>query len=54
MGMHKLDYIRRAPGIGDFNTLVDAVNEIIDRLNKKVEFQEIKVAREVKDYKFFN
>lgn len=52
--MHKLDYIRRAPWIGDYNTLVDAVNEIIDRLNRKVEFQEIKIEREVKDFKFFN
>lgn len=54
MGMHKLEYIRRAPWIGDYNALVDTVNEIIDRLNRKVEFQEIAITREVKDYKFFN
>lgn len=54
MGMHKLDYIRRAPGIGDYNAIVDVVNEIIDRLNRKLEFEEINITREVKDYKFFN
>ena len=52
--MQKLDYIRRAPWIGDYNNLVDAVNRIIDRLNKKVEFESVLITREVKDYKFFN
>ena len=52
--MHKLDYIRRQPWIGDFNTLVDTVNQIIDRLNRKIEIEEVVISKEVKDFKFFN
>lgn len=52
--MHKLDYIRRAPGIGDFNTIVDTVNKIIDRLEKRMEFENVIITREVKDFNFFN
>ena len=52
--MQKLDYIRRYPGIMDFNLMVDKINEIIDRLDKKIEIKEIVISREVKDFKFFN
>ena len=54
MGMQKLDYVRRRPWIADFNTMVDAINNIIDRLNKKIEIEEVTIAREIKDFKFFN
>lgn len=54
MGMRKLDYVRRAPGISDYNSLVEAVNQIIDRLNAKVEIEEVTIERQVKDFKFFN
>jgi hypothetical protein len=53
MGMHKLDYIRRAPGIGDYNALVEAINYLIDKVNEKREIVPIKIEREVKDFSFF-
>lgn len=53
MGMFKLDYIRRAPGIGDYNRLVDAINWLIDKAQEKKELVHIVVEREVKDYSFF-
>ena len=54
MGMQRLDYVRRRPWIADFNNMVDAINNIIDRLNKKIEIEEVTIDREVKDFKFFN
>lgn len=51
--MHKLEYIRRQPWISDYNTLVDAVNSIIDKLQEKLEVEEVVINREVKDFKFF-
>lgn len=51
--MQKLDYIRRAPGIGDYNRLVDAINQLIDKVREKKEVVHIAVEREVKDYSFF-
>jgi len=51
--MFKLDYIRRAPGIGDYNRLVDAINWLIDKAQEKKELVHIVVEREVKDYSFF-
>jgi len=53
MGMQKLDFIRRAPWITDFNMLVEKINEIIIKLNAKIEIEEVTIAREVKDYTFF-
>lgn len=53
MGMFKLDYIRRAPSIGDYNRLVDAINWLIDKAQEKKELVHIVVEREVKDYSFF-
>lgn len=53
MGMHKLDYIRRAPGIGDYNALVEAINYLINKVNEKREIVPIKIEREVKDFSFF-
>lgn len=53
MGMLKLDYIRRAPGIGDYNRLVEAINWLIDKAQEKKEVVHIKIEREVKDYSFF-
>ena len=52
--IRKLDYIRRLPSLTEYNTLIERVNEIIDKLNKKVEFEPVLITREVKDYKFFN
>jgi len=51
--MQKLDYIRRAPWITDFNTLVDKLNEIITKLNSKIEIEEVAISREIKDFTFF-
>lgn len=51
--MHKVDYIRRQPWIGDYNALVDAVNQLIDKIQEKKETVEINIEREVKDYSFF-
>lgn len=51
--MFKLDYIRRAPGIGDYNRLVDTINWLIDKVQEKKELVHIVVEREVKDYSFF-
>lgn len=53
MGMLKLDYIRRAPGIGDYNRLVDTINWLVDKVQEKKEVVHIKIEREVKDYSFF-
>ena len=51
--MHKLDYIRRFPWIGDYNYLVDAINQLIDIANKKKEVIPVVIEREVKDFSFF-
>lgn len=51
--MKKVDFIRRAPGIGDFNNLVEAINTIIDKLNTKVEIEEVIIDRKIKDFSFF-
>jgi len=51
--MQKIDYIRRAPGIGDYNALVDVVNRLIDKVQEKKEIVHILIEREVKDYSFF-
>lgn len=51
--MHKVDYIRRQPWIGDYNALVDAINRLIDKVQEKKETTEIYIEREVKDYSFF-
>lgn len=53
MGMQKLDYIRRAPWIGDYNALVDAINLLIDKAQERKEVTHVKIEREVKDYSFF-
>lgn len=53
MGMHKLDYIRRFPGIGDYNNLVDAINQLVDIVSKKKEVIPVIIEREVKDFTFF-
>lgn len=52
--LYKLANIRRNPGISDYNLLVDAVNSIIDRLNSKIEIENVSIERQVKDFKFFN
>lgn len=51
--MQKLDYIRRMPWISDFNSLVDKVNEIITKLNTKIEIEEVTISKQVKDFSFF-
>lgn len=51
--IHKVDYIRRSPGIGDYNALVDAVNYLIDKVNEKKEVIPITISREIKDFSFF-
>ena len=53
MGMLRLDYIRHAPGIGDYNRLVDAVNWLINKAQEKKEVIPVTIEREVKDYSFF-
>lgn len=51
--MQKISYIRRQPWIGDYNALVDAVNQLIDKIQEKKDVVEITIDREVKDYSFF-
>ena len=51
--IHKVDYIRRSPGIGDYNALVDAINYLIDKVNEKKEVIPITISREIKDFSFF-
>lgn len=51
--MKKLDYVRRI-GINEFNTLIEKVNEIVEKLNAKIEIEEVSISKEVKDFKFFN
>jgi hypothetical protein len=53
MGMQKLDFIRRQPGITDFNMIVEKINEIISKLNIKIEIEEVAISRQTKDYTFF-
>lgn len=53
MGMHKVDYIRRQPWIADYNALVDAINWLLDRAQRKKEVVPITIERQVKDYSFF-
>ena len=52
--MHRIDYTRKFPGILDYNRLVDAINELIDKVNAKVEIEEVTIERQVKDFNFFN
>ena len=51
--MQKLDFIRRQPGITDFNMLVEKINEIISKLDTKIEIEEVAISRQVKDFTFF-
>lgn len=34
--------------------MVEAINSIIDKLNEKIEIEEISIEKKVKDFKFFN
>lgn len=52
--LKKLDYVRRVPSLTEFNTLIERVNQIIDKLNQKIELEEVIIKRQVKDFKFFN
>lgn len=52
--IHKVSYIRRAPGIGDYNVLVDAINYLIDKVGERREVVPITISREVKDFSFFH
>lgn len=51
--MHKVDFIRRAPWIGDYNALVEAINYLIDKVNEKKEIMPMTISKEVKDFSFF-
>ena len=51
--IRRLDYIRRAPSLTEFNGLIEKVNEIIDKLNTKIEIEEVAISRQVKDFTFF-
>ena len=53
MGMQKLDFIRRQPGITDFNMLVEKINEIIIKLDTKIEIEDVSIDRQIKDFTFF-
>lgn len=53
MQIVKLPYIRRPPSLTEFNSLIEKVNEIIDKLNTKIEIEEVAISREVKDFAFF-
>lgn len=51
--MKKLDYVRRI-WITEFNTLIEAVNALIDKVNTKIEIEEVVIERVTKDFNFFN
>lgn len=51
--IRKIDYIRRAPSLTEYNNLIEKVNEIIDKLNTKIEIEEVTILRQVKDFTFF-
>ena len=51
--MKKLNIITRQPRISDFNNVIYTINDIIDKLNQKIKFQDIQIAKVVKDYNFF-
>lgn len=51
--MQKLDFIRRQPGITDFNMLVEKINEIIIKLDTKIEIEDVSIDRQIKDFTFF-
>ena len=52
--MKRLDFIRRAPWITDYNLLVETINKLIDKQEQKIEVEPIVISREVKDFWFFN
>jgi len=52
--MKRLDFIRRAPWITDYNLLVETINKLIDKQEQKIEVEPIVINREVKDFWFFN
>lgn len=52
--MKRLDFIRRQPGIWDYNLLVETVNKLIDKLEERIDVEPIVINREIKDYWFFN
>lgn len=52
--MHRLDYIRKFPWIGDYNALVDAINRLINKAQEKKNIVNVEIKREIKDYSFFN
>lgn len=52
--MKRLDFIRRAPWITDYNLLVETINKLIDKQEQKIEVEPIIINREIKDFSFFN
>lgn len=54
MGIQKINYIRRQPGLSEFNTIIDTINKLIDKVEAKLEVVDVKITRQIKDYRFFN
>lgn len=52
--MKKINFIRRQPGISDYNMLVEIVNSIIDKLEERIDVLPYTIEREIKDFSFFN
>lgn len=51
--IRKIDFVRRQPSLTEFNSLIEKVNEIIDKLNTKIEIENVTISREVKNFDFF-
>lgn len=51
--MEKIPILMREPRMWDYNKMAYAINNIIDRLEKKVDMQSIQLTKSVKDYSFF-
>lgn len=51
--LQKIPYPRRM-GLSELSYIVEAVNQIIDKLNQKIEVEKVVVERVTKDFNFFN
>lgn len=51
--MEKLRLFNRPLRLADINNIVDTINQIIDKIDKPINIQEIQLTHIVKDYYFF-
>lgn len=51
--MEKLKLFNRPLRLADVNKMIETINRLIDKVDKKVEIQDIQITKYVKDFKFF-